>query len=1410
MSMTPSINSAASPAGFQASKPMGPNLGISALAAQRNPNPAKMVTPQPFMRADTAGVMAAAQQNQQMNGTPGATLPGPGVLAGSPGAAPNAMNGTNGMNGMKQAHIMAALVKEALAKVRRSRGKRRLKRSKRASESGLMLNNDNNVQLNFGADRHGGSSAMISSGHTSSTCSGGQSHAKVASIGSVAAKFLRGAGTATKAVGKTAVKPVSIVGKELRNDPKFYGASAALIGGIGTGVNAINNMAINGPKPFKADTASTPKAYAPSSYLEQELPRARAYRQANPQQKFHQDISDKSFDLQIGIGKLPTNEINRINAANPQGFGSAVYYPRHKLVGTRGDMDHESGIATMRHEMTHAQQGNGSDTASEYTKPSLLKYYSPGSQRTPLTRYMAMRHETEARAVPIKRQLFEDINDGKLPGVSQFPQTDEEWRRLYELHPARLDHLPNHGWPESAIPTEQRENYFNEVTLPMMRGLVRSKGNAGQNKVASNPVAYNPEFYALLQQLAMNKVPHDQANYGQVRSYMGLPDDHDIDDLDLLDADIDQNEARLAAGLGKIASNLVAAGLGAAAGIPLGYMAHRGSRPAAAGLGVAGGMGLHSMGRAGWDGNQAGFQAGASATSGLAGGAGVGALLSKFMARRQEPEQTTPEGEDARNDLEFSRMVTASAKSGFEIDSGRLMKTAAFLRESDLRPGGKYGPRLKALHERRGEDEHGRVIQQQLADEFHANLKHALGQDKEASEHHCERITFACGHELTCRCSKKKTVKTSADLCPDCEIEKQACCGEEDRGKPFKVQRLSWEEMQQYMADKAAHNRAHPCERFPTLTFSEKEAAGEPPLTPTERSHVFGSGAAGAIAGGLGGVAGGAVLGGGLGSMYGLLRKKKENESRLGNAFRGGLMGLGAGGLAGGAALGLAGGAFGLGAGAGAVAGSRRPEIVTPTPAPLNKAGSDITPLAAAFLNRCIDRGMTRSQIEEGIEKLAEHYNDETVAELRAGLEKSANIIAKGLQFGGKALGMGGKAVSTVAKPLAKPLAGAGSGGFLDPMITGQEGDLLGGAFSSRGAAIGAGAGAAGAGVAKYAPKLAPAANAVGNATNRAMTGGIVGSAVDLGAGAVGVDTGGLGAQIGAGAGALKLGPNHALPFLKQRGAVNSAIGSKLPGGASNWFGRRGATQTAQATSEGFAGRVLRPAAYGTAAALPAGVAVEGAVTDAYAKAKDDFANAAVTKVQEYVKSPEALAEVDAIAKRELGVDLNTAKDFIAKGKAMMDSGKGVAADVMGFINKATDTILGVFMDPETLASMQPWQKAAIVLGGLGVLGGGLTSSGATTLAGGAMLAGGIGSHLMKQRATATPATTPNTEGPEGDVKPLPDGQTAPGTAPGTAQTPPAAIPQRDELQMQRPEPRPAPANPTFGRGPGSGRGGFD
>lgn len=89
------------------------------------------------------------------------------------------------------------------------------------------------------------------------------------------------------------------------------------------------------------------------------------------------------------------------------------------------------------------------------------------------------------------------------------------------------------------------------------------------------------------------------------------------------------------------------------------------------------------------------------------------------------------------------------------------------------------------------------------------------------------------------------------------------------------------------------------------VTFAERKHAAVAPAKPSVgRAAVYGT--QGAVLGGIGGAGLGAPIGGAAGLLYGLLRRRKDGESRFRNAMSGLVTGAGAGAIGGGGALALA------------------------------------------------------------------------------------------------------------------------------------------------------------------------------------------------------------------------------------------------------------------------------------------------------------------------------------------------------------------------------------------------------------------------------------------------------------------------------------------------------------------------
>lgn len=426
---------------------------------------------------------------------------------------------------------------------------------------------------------------------------------------------------------------------------------------------------------------------------------------------------------------------------------------------------------------------------------------------------------------------------------------------------------------------------------------------------------------------------------------------------------------------------------------------------------------------------------------------------------------------------------------------------------------------------------------------------------------------------------------------------------------------------------------------------------------------------------------------------------------------------------------------------------------------PAGNIDAGLAKLGEAFLTNCYTAGLTADQIEAGIEKLAEHYDDSFIEPIRRAwaMEKQAAPWDKVIGAGTRMLGWGASAASkakpftqaagrafTAAKPYAgRAAAGGLTAGFASPMLSGS--DQM---FDTRAALLGTIPGAATkmrgmAGSAARNLFMRPAATS--------LAGGVAGSLSDMtgltdNASQYGAMAGlGVGTPLGRRAFGRKpstllqqfANPKNLMPFSRQVGGATSAAGrmmGKVPGlrTVGQGVAESGAARVGRAAAETGMQRFGRRAMYG-AGALGVGAAAAPAMADA----------ATNHIMEQAMQSPQVQAQVQQMAGQQMETmaqrfGFENSDQMFSKLQPFMEQAKNGDTGAMGMLDQLggmLDPIFnglgGMFGNPEMGTNMPGWQKLLMAAGVLGLGGSALGGSGLGMGLSGMAMLGALAPNLM-------------------------------------------------------------------------------
>lgn len=383
------------------------------------------------------------------------------------------------------------------------------------------------------------------------------------------------------------------------------------------------------------------------------------------------------------------------------------------------------------------------------------------------------------------------------------------------------------------------------------------------------------------------------------------------------------------------------------------------------------------------------------------------------------------------------------------------------------------------------------------------------------------------------------------------------------------------------------------------------------------------------------------------------------------------------------------------------------------------KISRDVGPFAQAFLRRCVEQGLTLEQIKTGIDQVEARFGKEASDELTAGLEKLAapipwgQLAGKAVNWGSKALGMGGQAINKV-RGAVQPATSA-----INRAVGGQGARMAGGAMTgytaahdpsntessmlnpmSWGGREWAGA-LGGAAFGRAMPHMGATAQAAGQ---RAFGGMMAGNTLGYAADAAGFE--GVGDQLGR-AGAIGgfaspfikgLKPGQMAPKVQQAGNTFNQVFQKPWEKATGLNPKsvwRGLTDKAAPMAERVGmgiGPGMVTAGLGGTAAM---VGIDGL--------KQHFGDAMVSRVEQ---------EAPRIFQQMTGMNPEQAR-------ALASSAQGLSQ----LLNIGDPIFKMLGMDPTQMSGIQ---KIMLLLGGGAVLGGMFGGSGGVTGMGSLALLGGL------------------------------------------------------------------------------------
>lgn len=405
----------------------------------------------------------------------------------------------------------------------------------------------------------------------------------------------------------------------------------------------------------------------------------------------------------------------------------------------------------------------------------------------------------------------------------------------------------------------------------------------------------------------------------------------------------------------------------------------------------------------------------------------------------------------------------------------------------------------------------------------------------------------------------------------------------------------------------------------------------------------------------------------------------------------------------------------------------------TSTPG-LPKLGGDmsyqLSPFARSFLTRLAKSGLGTEQIKQACDYAGQHYGEKVAAELEKValnpinfmkfVQKGWQATAKGQQLAAKALpgaqtamDLGSKAQKTWSYVVPKaqkawdyagrPLMHAGIGA-----MTGAEAapEGYGGAGAIAGGLVGL------AGGTKPGQAFLKANPALHASYRNSALGSMAGQAADTLGDRLGIDTGGAGARWGARAGLLSGAAEKFMPGAAK--GVSSTFEDFTSGAnPTSWL----------SNPKSVAGKVGRYAGIGGAGTWLAGNVMQ---------------NKLEAKMPEIMENQVRQMTGGKMGTQELGAMLQQASANPMSG-------------MLGHLNNFADTILGAMGLP--VQNMAPWQKAAILMGGVTAIGGALSGHNGVAGAGGLgalagvapLLLGGMGGgQAAPQAQSASTQATPH------------------------------------------------------------------